>query len=113
VDQARALHEGSRVDVQNEMRSVELEVRTDYSNFIEASETLESQKKVQEEAEEALRLATARNEAGTGTQLDVLSAQTSLTQARSTQVQALHDYDVARARLERAMGINIMQTMGK
>jgi outer membrane protein TolC len=101
------------VDVQNEMRSVELEVRTDYSNFIEASETLESQKKVQEEAEEALRLATARNEAGTGTQLDVLSAQTSLTQARSTQVQALHDYDVARARLERAMGINIMQTMGK
>jgi outer membrane protein len=110
VDQARALHEGSRVDVQNEMRSVELEVRTDYSNFIEASETLESQKKVQEEAEEALRLATARNEAGTGTQLDVLSAQTSLTQARSTQVQALHDYDVARARLERAMGMNIMQT---
>jgi len=113
VDQARALHEGAKVDVQNEMRNVELEVRTDYSNFIEASETLESQKKVQEEAEEALRLATARNEAGTGTQLDVLSAQTSLTQARSTQVQALHDYDVARARLERAMGINIMQTMGK
>ncbi len=113
VDQAQALHEGARVDVQNEMRSVELEVRTDYSNFIEAAETLESQKKVQEEAEEALRLATARSDAGTGTQLDVLSAQTSLTQARSTQVQALHDYDVARARLERAMGINLMQTMGK
>ena len=76
----------------------------------EASETLESQKKVQEEAEESLRLAKARADAGTGTQLDVLTAQTSLTQARSTQVQALHDYDVARARLERAMGINIMQT---
>ena len=68
---------------------------------------------MQEEAEEALRLATARNGAGTGTQLDVLSAETSLTQARSTQVQALHDYDVTRARLERAIGINIMQTNGK
>ncbi len=113
VQQAKALYEGSKVDVQNRVRTVELEVRTDYSNFIEARETLESQKKVQEEAEEALRLAAARNEAGTGTQLDVLSAQTSLTQARSTQVQALHDYDVARARLERAMGINIMQTNGK
>lgn len=111
TEQAKALHEGSKVDVDNEERSIELEVRTDYSNFIEASETLESQKKVQEEAEESLRLAKARADAGTGTQLDVLSAQTSLTQARSTQVQALHDYDVARARLERAMGINIMQTM--
>ncbi|HZV36120.1 MAG TPA: TolC family protein [Verrucomicrobiae bacterium] len=110
IQQANALYSGSKVDVDNETRSIELEVRTDYSDFIEARETLESQKKVQEEAEEALRLAKARSDAGTGTQLDVLSAQTSLTQARSTQVQALHDYDVARARLERAMGINIMQT---
>jgi outer membrane protein TolC len=109
IDQAKALHSGSKVDVDNEVRSIELEVRTDYSSFIEARETLESQKKVQEEAEEALRLSKARNEAGTGTQLDVLTAETSLTQARSTQIQALHDYDVARARLERAMGLNVMQ----
>jgi outer membrane protein len=113
VQQARAQYEGSKIDVDNVMRNIELEVRTDYSNFIEARETLESQQKVQEEAEEALRLATARNNAGTATQLDVLSAQTELTQARSTQVEALHDYDVARARLERAMGINIMQTTQK
>ncbi len=111
ADQAKAQYEGSKVEVGNEQRRIELEVRTDYSNFIEASETLESQKKVQEEAVESLRLAKARADAGTGTQLDVLSAQTSLTQARSTQVQALHDYDVARARLERAIGINIMQSM--
>ena len=113
VEQSRALYQGSQVDVDNEARNIELEVRTDYSNFIEARETLESQKKVQEEAEEALRLARARNDAGTGTQLDVLSAQTQLTQARSTQVAALHDYDVARARLDRAMGVNIMQTTRK
>jgi outer membrane protein len=106
VDQAKALYTGSRVDVDNETRSIELEVRTAFSNFIQAQETLESQKKVQEQAEEALRLARARSEAGTGTQLDVINAETSLTQARSTQVQALHDYDVARARLERAIGLN-------
>jgi outer membrane protein TolC len=113
IQQASALHAGARMDVENAERNIELEVRTDYSNFIEARETLESQKKVGEEAEEALRLAKARGDSGTGTQLDVLSAQTALTQARSTQVQALHDYDVARARLERAMGINILQNMGK
>ena len=85
-------------------RQIELEVRTDYSSFIEAREVLESQQKVQEEADEALRLARARAEAGTGTRLDVLNAETQLTQARTTQVQALHDYDVARARFERAIG---------
>jgi outer membrane protein TolC len=106
IQQAKALYEGSKVEVDNETRAIELEVRTAYSNFIEARETLESQKKVQEEAEESLRLAVARADAGTGTQLDVLNAQTSLTQARSTQVDALHDYDVARARLERAIGLN-------
>jgi len=47
------------------------------------------------------------NEAGVGTQLDVLGAQTALTEARTTQVQALHDYEVARARLQRAIGQNI------
>jgi outer membrane protein len=106
VAEATARQQGARVDVDNETRDIELEVRTAYSNFLEARETLESQKTVQEWAEEALRLAVARAEAGTGTQLDVLSAQTSLTTARSTQVQALHDYDVTRARLERAMGLN-------
>jgi len=104
VDQARALHKKAGYDLEDTTRRIELEVRTAYSNFIEAREVLESQKKVVEQAEEALRLATARADAGTGTQLDVLSAQTALTEARSTQVQALHDYDVARARLERAIG---------
>jgi outer membrane protein TolC len=88
-------------------RQIELDVRTAYSNFIEAREILESQKTVQEEAEEALRLAETRATAGSGTQLDVLDAQTSLTQARTTQVQALHDYSVALARLHRAMGENM------
>ncbi len=112
VEQAKSLYQGSQVDIDNEMRDIELEVRTDYNNLIEARETLESQKKVLEEAEEALRLAQARNDAGTGTQLDVLAAQTSLTTARSTQVQAVHDYDTARSRLERAIGLNIMQGNG-
>ena len=85
-------------------RQIELQVRTAYSDFVEARETLDSQKKVQEEAEEALREARARAEAGSGTQLDVLDAETSLTQSRTTQIQALHDYATARAKLERAIG---------
>jgi outer membrane protein len=106
VLEATALYEKAGVEVDDTGRRIELEVRTAYSNFIEADEVLKSQEKVLEEAEEALRLARARSEAGTGTQLDVLSAQTALTDARTTQVEALHDYSVARARLERAIGMN-------
>lgn len=104
VVQARALHDKAQVDLEDEGRRIELEVRTAFSNFREADEVLKSQEKVVEQGEEALRLARARNEAGTAPQLDVLSAQTALTQARTTQIQALHDYAVARARLERAVG---------
>lgn len=107
IIQARALYERSKADVDDRARQIELEVRTAYSSFIEAKEVLESQEKVQEQADEALRLARARAEAGTGTQLDVLDAETSLTQARTTQVQALHDYAVARAKLERAIGQDV------
>jgi outer membrane protein len=104
VIQAKAQLAHAKADVEDRARQIELEVRTDYSGLIEAREVLESQQKVQEEADEALRLARARAEAGTGTRLDVLNAETQLTQARTTQVQALHDYDVARARLQRAIG---------
>lgn len=107
VAEATALHRKAQEEIDDISRRIELDVRTAYSNFLEAQEVLESQKKVQEQAEEALRLANARTEAGTGTQLDVLNAQTALTVARSTQVEALHAYSVARARLDRAMGTTL------
>jgi len=113
VIQAKAQLEHAKADVDDRSRQIELEVRTDYSTLIEAQETLESQQKVQEQAEEALRLAKARADAGTGTRLDVLNAETQLTQARTTQVQALHDYDVARARFERAIGQDMQPTPEK
>lgn len=112
VLEATARHRKAQEEIDDISRRIELDVRTAYSNFIEAKEVLESQKKVQEQAEEALRLANARTEAGTGTQLDVLNAQTALTEARTTQILALRDFSVARARLERAMGVTL-KTEGK
>jgi outer membrane protein TolC len=104
VSEARARHRRATEDVEDTVRRIELEVRTAYSTFIESREVLASQKKVLEQAQEALRLAQARSDSGTGTQLDVLSAQTALTDARTTQILALREYNVAWARLERAIG---------
>jgi outer membrane protein len=107
VIEARARQSKSSVSLDHTTRRVEQEVRTVYSSFIEAREVLESQKKNVERAEEAIRLAASRYEAGTSTQLDVLNAQTALTDARTTQIDAARDYLVTRARLERAMGLDV------
>lgn len=112
VKEATARFERAGIELDDTGRRIELEVRTARSNFIEAQDVLESQKKVVEEAEEALRLARSRYEAGTGTQLDVLSAQTALTEARTTEIQALHDYSVARSKLQRAVGMNLPTPIG-
>jgi outer membrane protein TolC len=104
IQEATGLHKRAQEELAEAERAVELEVRTAYSSFLDAQEVLRSQEKVQESAEESLRLANARAVAGTATQLDVLNAQTALTEARSIQALALHDYAVSRARLERAIG---------
>jgi outer membrane protein len=111
VQQAKSNYDKSKNTLADESRQIELQVRTAYSDFVEANEVLDSQKTVTAEAEEALREARARFDAGTGTQLDVLDAETSLTQARDTNAQALHDYDTARAKLERAIGEDMVQTV--
>jgi outer membrane protein TolC len=111
VDMARAREERSRLEVEDVRRRIELEVRTAFSQFVESKEVLVSQTRVIEQAEEAVRLVTARAEAGSSTQLDVLSAQTALKLSRTQYSQALRDYTVAKARLERAMGEGVRLTV--
>lgn len=63
-----------------------------------------SQEKAVEQAAEALKMAQARYETGQATNLDVLDAQLALTQAQTNRIQAIHDYLVSLAQLERAVG---------
>ncbi|MBX3745025.1 MAG: TolC family protein [Verrucomicrobiae bacterium] len=106
VIEAAARLDQAGIDLENADRQISVEVRTAHANFSEAGEVLASQERVVEQATEALRLATARAEAGSGTQLDVLSAQTALTEARTTQNLGRRDYLVAWARLLRAAGLD-------
>ncbi|MEY4690604.1 MAG: hypothetical protein RIT19_929 [Verrucomicrobiota bacterium] len=111
VDMARAREERARLEIEDVRRRIELEVRTAFSLFMESKEVLVSQTRVIERAEEAVRLVTARAEAGSSTQLDVLSAQTALKLSRTQHSQALRDYTVAKARLERSMGEGVRLTV--
>jgi outer membrane protein len=104
IVQARAEFKKAELDLEDQRRAIELEVRQAYSDFLQAQQLVEAQKLTVEQAEESLRLARARFDAGTATQLDVLSAQVALTQARSDRIRALFDYNIAIAALERATG---------
>ena len=56
------------------------------------------------QAEENFALANGRFQAGIGTSVERTDAQVLLTNARTSQIQALYDYKVDEARLEKAMG---------
>jgi len=88
---------------------IDLEVRNAHRKVAEAADLLDSAQKVIEEATESLRLAEARLSAGTANQLDVLTAQSALTEARSNLSQAQRDYAVSVAQLRQATGASTVQ----
>jgi outer membrane protein TolC len=92
VKQARAQLEQSKVTYDDSVRQVELEVATSVSNLRQAGLTVDSAQTSVNVNLEALRLADERLAAGTGTQLDVLTAQQQLTTARSNLVSAEFSY---------------------
>jgi len=105
VAQARSVLEQAKLSLTEAELDVEVEVRRAFSAWQEATELADASKKVVEQAEEAVRLATARYDAGTATQLDVLQAQVDLTTARTNQLQAYYSYNIAVATLRKAMGL--------
>jgi outer membrane protein TolC len=102
VKQARAQLEQSKVTYDDSVRQVELEVGTAVSNLRQSAQTVESAQTGVTVNTEALRLSDERLAAGTGTQLDVLNAQTQLTTARSNLVQAQFSYISAVAAFQQA-----------
>jgi len=70
----------------------------------EAQERIQAAQALVASAQENFRLAQGRFDAGVGTILELTDAQLALTQAQNTETQALADYRIARARLDRAVG---------
>jgi len=110
VKQQRALLSETKITYDDDVRQVELEVQQAYSNLQQNRELIQSQEKNVEQAEEAVRLAKARLDAGAGTQLDVLNAQVQLTTAESTRLQALFGYNSSLAEFDRVTGTQSVYT---
>ena len=104
INQALSQKEQARLALEDATLAIEVEVRRALSALEEASDLVAAAEKVVEQAEEALRLANTRYGAGTATQLELLSAQVALTQARNNQLQAAYSHNVAAAAMRRALG---------
>jgi len=104
VAQAKSALEQTRLTLTEAQLAAEVEVRRAFLQWQQAIELADATKKVTGQAEEAVRLANARYNAGTGTQLDVLQAQTDLTTARTNEIQAYYTYNVSVASLRKATG---------
>jgi outer membrane protein TolC len=106
VRQAKSELEQSRLAKATEELEIDVEVRQALSSLQEAGELVTASQQTIEQAAEALRLANAKFHAGSATQLDVLTSQVSLTQARTDQLTANYNYLVAVANVRKAIGMS-------
>ena len=82
--------------------SIGLEVRASFFGFQESKELLKAQEETIQQAEESLRIANLRYENGMITNIELMDAELAFTQAQINRFNALHDYAIAIARLEKA-----------
>jgi outer membrane protein TolC len=107
VKQAKAVLEESKITLDDDNRQVELEVQQQYSNLKQSTELVKATEESVGQAEEALRLASARLSAGAGTQLEVLDSRVQVTQAQSNRLQALYNYSASLAEFDRVTAAEV------
>jgi outer membrane protein len=107
VKQARSVLEQSKITLDDANRQVELEVQQQDSNLRQSAELVKATEESVGQAQEALRLASARLSAGAGTQLEVLNSRVEVTQSESNRIQALYNYNVALAEFDRVTATEI------
>jgi outer membrane protein TolC len=79
-----------------------MEVRAAFFGFQEARELLKAQEETVQQAEESLRIANLRYKNGIITNVELMDAELAFTQTQTNHFNALHDYVIAIAKLERA-----------
>jgi len=86
--------------------AIRLEVEEAISQIEESKKRLASGRRTIAMAEEGLRVANLRFRNGVGTQLEILSAQSALTQAKTNYILAIYDYEISLAKYDKAIGLD-------
>ena len=105
VKEARAKLNVVKAQEESFRQGVLLEVQQAYLNLREAEERISTAQLIVRQAQENLELANGRYAAGLGNPVEVTDSQIAYSNAKTSHIQALSDYNVAIASLEKAMGV--------
>ncbi|MBD2318984.1 TolC family protein [Phormidium tenue] len=103
VNQFKADQAIAETRFEQDARQARYDVEESYINQRSRFQQIETATKAVTSAEEALRLARLRLDAGVGTQLEVITAESDRTRAEVNRLQAIIGYNQSRANLERAI----------
>ena len=112
VAAAKANVEKAKEGYAQAIETVELQVQEVYLQLKAAEQKIQSTHAAVEAGQEDFRIKTLRYRSGVGTNVDVLDAETALATARNNYVDALYNYNLSMATLEKAMGIPVEATVG-
>jgi outer membrane protein TolC len=105
VDASRSRENQTTYALDNIKDQIALEAKNAWLALHEAEKQVAVTKKSIEQADENFRVSTERYKEHVGTSTDVIDAQTLLTKAKTDYFNALSDYNISIAKLERAMGV--------
>jgi TolC family type I secretion outer membrane protein len=104
VSAAEARTEQARANLEDVTQGVEQDLRQTYLNLTTTRSTIDTAETTLRQAAEAYDVATVRYQAGVGTATELADALAQLVQARANLNQAHYNYNIAWARLQRALG---------
>lgn len=107
VNQARVNLDQIQTTKAQLIDGIKLEAKSAVFGLEATQKLIDAQKGIVEQAAEGLRIANVQYEAGLITGVELTDVELSHTQAQVNHLQAIHDYIIAVARLERAMGARL------
>lgn len=105
VDAAKARYAQSKLSKENTVDQIAVNIKQACLDLRENSSIIHYQKKALVEAQEALRISIVSYDVGESTNLDVYDSEVSLSKIRKNLSSAIYDYIMAKASLDKNMGI--------
>ncbi|MCX5843368.1 MAG: TolC family protein [Deltaproteobacteria bacterium] len=105
VEEARANLQVLKANEEALKQSIHLDVEQAYLNLQQARDSITTTELTVRQATENFELANGRYTSGVGSPIEITDALVSLANAKTAYIAALYDYKVARASMEKAMGI--------
>jgi len=111
IERAKSDLARAQAEYEKALHGVDLEVWTAYVNVLEADEAIGAAETLVKSAEENALAAEAEYKNGTGTIIDLIDAQNSLTSARARLIQARIGWYKATAKVEKSIGSLLARAM--